>query len=93
MGISQEKLILIPMEKTEKYELPDDFIIVPAVAFKKGNVSIPKFPTTINGNLNKVIAQEKCCLKHAIMLMEKEEIKVKNVIAWLAHLCHSRKYF
>ena len=35
MGISQEKLTLVPMEMTEKYQLPDDFAIVPAIALKR----------------------------------------------------------
>ena len=88
MGIAHEKLTLNPMEMTEKYELPDDFTIVPAIAFKKEKVSIPEPPnvtTTINGNLNEAITQEKCWLKHAMMLMEKEEIEVKDVIAWSAY--------
>ena len=88
MGISQEKLTLIPMEMTEKYELPDDFAIVPAVSFKKEKVTIPKPPnvtTAINSNLNEAIAQEKCWFKHAMMLMEKEVIEVEDVITWSAY--------
>ena len=74
MGLPQEKLTLAPIEITEKYELPNDYAIVPSVAFKKQNVSMPEVanPTVIiEGNLNKAMAQEKRWLDHAIMLMEK----------------------
>ena len=63
MGFFQDKLTLVPMEVTEKYELPDNFAIVPAVAFKKEKVSIPEPPNvtvTIKGNLDEAIAKEKC---------------------------------
>ena len=88
MGVSQEKITLVPMEMTEKYELPNDFAIVPAVALKKEKVSIPELPNvtvTINSNLNEAIAQEKRWLDHAMMLMEKEEVEEKDVIAWSAY--------
>ena len=56
------------MEVTEKYELPDDFAIVPAVAFKKEKISIsepPNITVTIKGSLDEAIAKEKCWLDHA----------------------------
>ena len=70
-----------------KCELPNEFAVVPAVAFKKENVSIPEFPNvtvTIKSNLNKAIAQERCWLDHAMMILEKEEVEEKDVIA-----CHA----
>ena len=74
MGTPQDKLTLVPMETTEKSELPNHFAIVPAVAFKKQNVSIPEVPNTtviIEGNLDKAVAQEKRWLDHAMILIEK----------------------
>ena len=89
MGLSQEKLTLVPIEAmTEKYELPDDFATVPAVAFKKEKVSIPEPPNvtmTIKGTLDEAISQEKCWLNHAMRLMEKEEVEEKDVVAWSAY--------
>ena len=88
MGLPQEKLTLAPIEITEKYELPNDYAIVPSVAFKKQNVSMPEVtnPTVkIEGNLNKAMAQEKHWLDHAMMLIEKKEVEENDDIAWSAY--------
>ena len=88
MGLPQEKLTLARMEITEKYELPNDYAIVPSVAFKKQNVSMPEVtnPTVkIEGNLNKAMAQEKRWLDRAMMLMEKKEVEENDNIAWSAY--------
>ena len=64
--------------------MPGDFAIAPDVAFIKEKFSVPKphnVTTTIIGNLNEAIAQEKCLL---MMLIEKKVIEVEGVIAWSA---------
>ena len=35
MGVDQEKLLLIPMEKTDQLDLPEDYTVVPAVVLQK----------------------------------------------------------
>jgi len=88
MGCFQEKPILVPIKETEKYNLPDDYAIVPAVALKKEKISIPEPPniiTTIKGNISEAITQEKSWLDHAMMLMEKEQVEDSDVIAWSAY--------
>ena len=75
---SSGEAYLGPNGITEKYELPNDYAIVPSVAFKKQNVSMPEVanPTVIiEGILIKAMAQEKRWLDHAIMLMEKKRWK------------------
>ena len=79
---------LVPMEEAKKYDLPDEFTIVPATALKKVNVSIPDPPNVIEaikGNLSGAKAQETCWLDHAIKLLEKEQVEDKNAIAWSAY--------
>lgn len=73
------------MEMFEKYKLLNDFAIVPAVAFKKQNVSMPEVPNATEGNLNKAVAQEKHWVDHAMILMEKTELEKKDIIAWSAY--------
>ena len=77
MGLSQETLTLVPMEEAKKYNLPDDFTIVPATALKKVNVSIPDPPNvieTIKGNLSGAKAQETCWLLPGQLTMPLKKI-------------------
>ena len=35
MGVDQENLSLVPLQKSDRHDLPEDYTIVPAVAVKK----------------------------------------------------------
>jgi len=40
LGIDQEKLLLVPVEKTDQLDLPEDYTIVPDVVLKKEKAPI-----------------------------------------------------
>ncbi len=68
--------------------LPDNYTVVPAVAFKKDNITVPKPPNEIEavkGHLEGAQAQEKCWLEHSIKLIEKENLTKEDIIAWSAY--------
>ena len=88
MGCFQEKITLVPTDGVSKYELPDEFTVVPAVALRKESINVPESlnaTEAVKGNLSGAQAQEKCWLEHAIKLMEKEQVDDDDKIAWSAY--------
>ena len=87
LGLPQENTTLVPNDGTKKFKLPDEFTVVPAVAFRKENIRVPEPLCAIQmvkGNLSGAQAQEKSWLDHAIKLM-KANMDDDDKIAWSAY--------
>ncbi|KAG1680232.1 hypothetical protein GQR58_012522 [Nymphon striatum] len=77
MGQYQNTISLASSSEGKNHNLPDSFTIVPAVALKNCDVSVPKAmsPYMPKGQIDEAKHRENCWLEIAMKLLEKENIK------------------
>ena len=82
-----EKQNDIKLHSKKSHHLPDSFTIVPAVALKTANVSVPQLSNVSvpkEGLLAGALLKEKGWLEHASRLLEKDEVERGDTVAWSA---------
>ena len=87
-GQAQDGISLPSTEVENPHRLPDRFTNVPAVAFQKKNVTVPKPPhdrQSVEGYLATASETENRWLKHGIQLLGKATLDKEDVLSWSAY--------
>ena len=78
----------LPQSTGRKYNLPDSYEIVPAVALKTSDVAVPKFSCNVEkrqSHFNEAFTKQKSWVDHALGLIAKEDLVNDDKIVWAAY--------
>ena len=82
----------LPQSTGRKYNLPERYEIVPAVALKANDVAVPRFNCNVEKRqsyLNEAHTKQKSWVDHMLGLLAKENLVNDNKIVWSAyHVLH-----